>query len=1060
MTNFRIYDIRNGSERYVNGHIVSVEIDASPLISEFLLSESITTQPESSDPRFLTQAPRTLYLGANAVSKVFLWTKTITDDVSTDTNIRTIRLLQSEPSATISLSGIIENYRLRRDLLGTAIEESPGVVGYLLSDSVCTFPAMFQNTKPTTFGTFAADLHTVYLWLKDANSRINSVPVTQYAFTPEDRQIAHHPEILFLTENLLGITNQKNLVAIRNNVRVTWYNIKFCPLNKNFSSFDIYDDGQITISAEQLFDTHLLADPCNYDYILIEIEKRFENTPTVYYGRNLVYTRKDEKLLTFSEDIQIEKNKIAFRARDVLHPIRIFDFVSDANNRVSLELSDYDYCFAGPILTDENSRADGNYGSFYDTRLNEGPAFSEPISIAVELEDKELSLLTTFCQLEVTFTKKQLDRMDVFGYPQFYIEEGDYSGTLPIHVTHTNILVPDLITEDNNPSFEFNVINPANTFAEFTIEIDTSPDFANPTILGFRIKETNLNILTLEALAEHEINFLDATVSLPFGTIYWRVRRNQSDWSDPATITVRSAPVFRLEFTVDSQFIQQIGQVATVKVKAIDALSNPIEGARIDFDVPRGSAPNFVNTDGLGIAQANVTMPTTVQSYLLTSESESHTITHVMTAINPPHFESLIQFSRTAEPPPVVRYIIYRKAYAEADEDSDRILQISQMPTSPIERRDSNEFQPGVVFDPEHAGLKMARDELSPKPVDSDSNTVQISEDGGQIRIEWQPPQERGTTWHYDAKAATNIHVLSEELAVTASGGNKFDVITTGLADGVTPAASPYDAHGQIFSTYKIRRFDPLHSLPQEKFISSTTVTHDSAVSTQQTPDDVIALSATTTNYLVGLQWTNPPTLSFQTEKSLYKINAFDTGGNFSQSEAYSFAATMQLGIRGVLITKINATSCIDEISCICNIYQEIGLRHGSVIEPTMAVYRLPDCTLLIRDTDYEVVTFGDENANTRAVIKPIQSGILDAGEKILIRYCFAQAIACHQPTIHNAIVQPYDGFFYDGNGMPSSIIDAVEVSRPTAYTYGAWVISESGIYSDGEFIQVLVTPP
>src|SRR5581483_6198058 len=151
--------------------------------------------------------------------------------------------------------------------------------------------------------------------------------------------------------------------------------------------------------------------------------------------------------------------------------------------------------------------------------------------------------------------------------------------TGPINIRETSLVVNSEDTNNTHPSFNFTIINPPNNFAEFTLEISSTEDFSSPTTLAFRITETDTHLMTLEGANRQDISYLDGT--FPYGTIFWRVRRNQSDFSDVAQLTIRTAPVVQLQFTIDSQFVSEIGTVANVKILALDAVSVPVQGARV-----------------------------------------------------------------------------------------------------------------------------------------------------------------------------------------------------------------------------------------------------------------------------------------------------------------------------------------------------------------------------------------------------------------------------------------------------------------------------------------------
>lgn len=1071
MTRLIVKDPSSSSHEYVNGQIVSVTINASPLIEAFLLSESVTIKPDPADPRFSRTAPEHFRLldPINRTATLYLWVRSITDEINDEPITASIYVLPLFPTAELSLTGIISsNAILYRDRAKINIKTSIGVKEYLFSETDIIDEDMFSNNIPDVF-IFSEEksLHTLYVWLRDENNKINQHPFVVSIFTPLDNIVGHRPGLIFVDERQQGLTSEsKNIRAINGlGDYIQWNNINFDPIGKNFCCLRLDRNAKgylIQVSSQN--DSNYLANSSFWESVEINVENIFRCDLSIRQNENIIFTHNE---IIYEKTIRniIINERISVVPYEISCETQIFDLTSDQNNKITLQIDDYDFEFLNRLLK-QRPKVEGNFGSFTDTQMNEVHPFSEPISIEIDMNrnptmssccqenefpGEEITYLPEFCQAEITFTKKELDRLQDFGFTLNYSVTNS-TNTVAINDTKLIIRNQNVSTSDNTPVQEFEVINPPNTFAEFTIQIDTNPEFSSPVTLAFRINETDSHILTLEGPNYQQISFHDQSVILGLGTFYWRVRRNQSDFTEPAMITIRTAPVLRLKFSVDSEFIKEVGSTAIVKVQAFDHLANPIEGAKIDFSIG-----HYSNTDVLGTAQTSVIMPNTRQTFPITAISESVAITHEMEAIDSSHLESEITFDKIEDPPPVVRYIIFRKLLAEVrSEDDDRILMVSQTPSSPIIRRDSIDQQEGVVFDPEQNHLIMARDLLPPKMADCKKAPVLVSEDDCKLRISWDEASDRGTTWHYDGKSVSNQNKLSEDFSITMHNGHKFDVLTAWMANNKTVSPSPYQTQGRIFPAYKIERIDP--NLQKPSVIISETANQTTVVDNIETmsPDPVINFESTIENQSIKLKWTNPSILQINLENIIYRVRAFDIAGNNSFSDIQP-APEIDQCLQGILVTRINSTECVEE-SRLCQTFeQDLPLKHGSILPNSVIVKKLPECIIMHSGSEYSISSIGDENTGERATIVFHKTGIADENDRVIICYRYGRSIECgNLPAPSDFIIMPYDGTNGFQPNAQIDILDQIKISG-SAYTYGAWVVAKNGELSQPEFTQILL---
>lgn len=1081
MTSFFLADRINSSHLYANGTTVSVQLqDVHPTIELFLLSEVQSTQPDKNDIRF-QPSPATFELSEiGSIATVYLWTKNFIDQLSASPLFATISVLPLEPTAELLLTGRIDQTgRQSRNSADVHISASLGANRYLISESQTTQPSSLTTQIPTLIIFSEVNtLHTAYLWIEDVNGRKNSLPFASQFYSPQDSIVGHRPGLAFLDINKQGLTADSNTLKAVDTFGnyILWEGLNFDPTGKNFSDIKLsrprpaaFTEYIVQVPADSFTDSALLANHENWEKVTVHIEFPFSNVAIIQNNR-VIYTNGVAQPAIRSISVQ---NGVLEFSPNHFDTIRIVEYSANSNNEVSLQIDEYDFSFLDGILH-ATPTISADLGSTTDESLNPMLASSLPVTIEIHLSDKEITFLDQFNQLEAVFTGEEVRRIRDFDFVSDYTvikkydDEPLFTITSTVCVMETSIIIPDtdFSTSSSNPYFSFDVINPANTFAEFTIQLANNPEFTSPRFLIFRIKETDSRILTLEAINQHEIIFFDPGADpLPYGTIFWRVRRNQSDYSDPASITIRSAPVVRLEFTADSEFIKEIGLVARVKVRAFDAANDEVIGAKIDFDVPHLGFSELSNTNYAGVAPTLVTMPVTIQEFMLFAESEGNTVSHLMTAVDSRHLTSEITFNRIPDPPPpppVLRYLIFRKLLAEVrDENEDIPLQIDQLPGSPLIRLDSKKPQANVVFDPYNAGLNQAIDIAEPKKVDRDL-PIEISNVDCNLKIQWQETEERSTTWFYDGKSVSNQNVRSAKFSDTACGGRKFDIITAFLANNKTITPSPYPDHGTVFPPYIVERFDPNYSVPVTIAASQTAAidnNNDSGFNSR--PNPVSSLTATYSLGLVQLSWTNPSVLTHDVTKDLvYRVKAYDIGGNHSFSQIQEAPDTLEQCIEDVVITRLNSTECFEEIKECTTLDADIILAHGSILTCSLKVVKLPDCFTLSEGTDYSLVDPGDENTGTRAKIVFHSPGIVDVHDRLSISYRYGLSISCGgTPTINDIPVLP-DGCnaSFVGALAIDSREDQLKVTEPVAYTYGVWIRNKAGALSEGRFVQILIS--
>ena len=1055
----KITDPVNGSQEFVNGQIVSVFIDSSPIVDGFLLSEEISLPPSINDPRFKRTGPSQIELRAleNTEATVYLWLKSVTDDINVDPITAKITVLPEEPAGTIQLRGRINSSaELLNDSADVVLDVSAGVMGYNISETQTTQPNIFSSDIPTSLDLTPASLHTIYLWLKDRNSKINATPIQQSFYTPDDKITAHRPDVIFVDENNQGLTpSSRNLRCVnKNGDWIQWNNIRFNPIGQNFSRFRFERETNGFLIKS---DIDLLNKSENWESLETNLTNTIGLNVTIFIEDKLAYTNNQfySDSTVQSINVTTESIKIKFKTL-ATGSVRIFNFISDADNNVTLEFDEYDYKFLNRILK-HFPTLKTNYDALSDTQFNAAPALSEPIGIVSPLNFNDLTFLTIFSQAEITFSQEKLDRLEDFGFVGIHYITATIDPLQTIapttHVDINSTLIvprcPRYGTNSNEIALEFDIINAPNTFAEFTFQISADEEFSNPTTLAFRTNETD-GRLTITGLGTQSGIFLDNSTSFGTGTVYWRIRRNQSEYSQPCIFVIRSAPVATLEFTLDSVFSAEIGTQATIKVLALDNLSQPIEGARIDFEVSAGTVQNVSHTTS-GVAPAIATMPITKQTFSISAKSENVTITHDVNSLDSSHEESKISFDRQTGIPPTVRYTIYRKLLAEVrDKNEEKIMLVSQTATSPIVRRDAVDIQTGTVFDPERKKLAMARDLLPPKTV----RTPNIVPDNCQLRINWQQGSERGTTWHYDATATNNQGVEGQSLSNPT--GYKFDVLHAGLANATIISPSPNPTHGETFPAYLVEKISANKSTP-DNFIGptplDTNIVDDIGVTA--TPPPIINPTIILNGQMIEISWTNPAATSIL-RNDIYRIRNFDIAGNNSVSQILRPTSVPHC-ITGVLITKINSTECFETKTQCHSLNCSIPLAHGSILVDSVIITKLPECIRLINGTDYQIISIGNENDQIRGTIKFFDTSIIDPGDTVSIAYKYGRAITCGAlPTPYDEIVSPFDGTIFGGANTIDTANDAVRTPDGVSYTYGIWTINSSGQLSDGQFVQIL----
>lgn len=1024
-TNFKIRDPITGSSSYVNGTTASIDIESSSIISSYLLSEAIVIQPPENDPRFSTTVPTSIHLKGNQLSTVYLWLKSVTETINSSPILATIFVLPESPTAQIQIEGIIDNLELKQNMAKLKIQPSFGVDSFALSETQTSIP-IFSSQNPTIAFFTQGINHTIYVWLKDKNNRQTSYEESIY--TPPDTIVAHNPSFLFVDDNNQGITQHSIKIKLLNNEgdSILWQ-IDFNPVGKNFSRIEFNK----TLKGYRIYipENNLLS----------------RHTATVnianIFPHNMVIFRNGKRFHGASS----HANRIIFEFDSLFGETRFEDSISDPENKMTIEIDDYDLCFAQNILK-HNPTIIIDPGGIEDIQRNACPVLSEPIVIETALSSNELTFLTVFSQAEITFTEKTIDRLTEFDFPNKSVT---FQQTVPIKETILAVKRQDDYTSDPNPTYKFVVFNPANNFAEFSIQIDTDPEFSSPTLLAFRIFENDNRNLVLDGLDSQYVSYFDPLAApLGYGTIFWRVRRNGSNYTEPAILTIRTAQIFGLHFSVSSQFSAQIGTTAHVIAIATDQHNTPILGAKIEFTV-EGST-NFSNTDISGRTSIDIEMPKIEKDFLITAQSESIVTTHTMTAIDAPHEESEISFDNI---PAVVRYIIFRKEFAEIrSENENKILLISQTPNATTTKRDTTDFQSGVVFDPAHQNLLMARNTLPPKIV----NDIHISNQNCYFNVSWTPTVPRSSTWFYDGKAQTNQNVNSENFSIQAPTGQKFDIISIGLANNsISP--HPYETRGETFPAYSLERIDANFAEPitLQTSLTSTTDTNQNN-GFDQLPLPVQNLTISTNNVLITLNWINPSEQIVKTGEFVYRVRAFDIGGNNSTSTIHEPPQQIQQCIDGGIITRINSTEYFTENRKTGILDSLTELAHGSVLPSSLTIYKLPEKIRLQNGTDYTLLSLGNENTGLRAKIIFNRIGILDPTDSISISYKYGRAIECGtKPTPHDFSIF----HVFSGPEQSDSLQDTVTTKQPAYYTYGIWVRNISGQLSEGKFIQIAANP-
>lgn len=1028
MINIRLSDPFTNSTQFVNGQTIKVEISGQDLIEKYLVTEDPTI-PDNKDPRYSKMAPTLITVASSNVATVYLWAKTIEDTIESVS--ASIQILPDRPLATFKLRGIVGT-RGQADIL---LETSPGIKGYAISD---TEPNIFSPNKPTKVF-FDAIENSITIWLQDENNKTSSFLANFY--DPPDNLLAHRPGLFFTDENNAGIKG--NILRVSNLLGdyIQWNAIKFNPIGRNFSRFRLDKTSlgyKITTLNEG--DTKYLADNQYWDSVEVHLTDVPQKNLTIFQNDDILYTQKTIVIGDGLDSIAINES-LTFKPSSLDGELNIIDFVSQ-NNKIHFQIDDYDFHFLKRLLQ-HHANLQTNFQAFSDLQLNYSDANKTTVNIAAFL-DKDMTFLPRYCQAEIQLTERDISRLEDFNLSEGTTIAPSDSGaeTDGVAIKKTKIIAKNKTTSDHHPKLDFEIINAPNSYAEFTIQISNDREFSSPNTIAFRINESDNRLLTLEGEKHQEITFLE-TDQMGFGTVFWRVRRNQSEFSEPAILTIRSSPVIRLEFLAESEFSKEIGHLARIKVAAYDAFDQPVEGAKIDF-----STGSFLNTDNSGTAENFITMPTKEQEFLLTIESESRQTNHFVEALDSPHLVSEIKFDNSA--PPVVRYIVFRKEFAEVrSTDESQVLMISQTPNSPIVRKDSVEPQPGVVFDPQKKNLIMARNILPPRPVDRQHRSINITNVDCDLHISWSPAEKRGTTWFYDAKSSNNQNNTSEDFSIT--NGEKFDVISMPLANGDTLSPSPYPSEGDTFKAYILEKIDAKRPSPTRIATNATGIIDTGYGGT---PDPVTNLSGLVSGPEIVLSWTNPSPTQKPAGEFVYRIASLDVAGNKSISKITSPPAVTQC-IMGIIVTRINSTECFQEEIVVHTLDVDLPLVHGAILSKSLIVKKGE--ILLKNGIDYLLNSAGNENLGLRGKIHFLNQGIVDVGDTVSIAYRYGRSIESgEKPTTKSLIVDSRDGSNFSGPGLNDTAQDSAKLG-PVAYTYGLWTKTLSGEISTGSFIQVLV---
>lgn len=102
MFNFILSDRTSGNQDYTNGGIVSIDLNVSLDISKWIISESVTSQPVSTNILFTSTVPETFTTSLGEGLKIiYLWALQTSGSVSTNPYTNQITLKTSKPDAPV-----------------------------------------------------------------------------------------------------------------------------------------------------------------------------------------------------------------------------------------------------------------------------------------------------------------------------------------------------------------------------------------------------------------------------------------------------------------------------------------------------------------------------------------------------------------------------------------------------------------------------------------------------------------------------------------------------------------------------------------------------------------------------------------------------------------------------------------------------------------------------------------------------------------------------------------------------------------------------------------------